>query len=77
MEKEQDMPRVRFTATFDYTPKSKPSMSVHYKAGFEGLVPHAHADAAIAKGKADMVQPAGVGAESNGDVVDQGDATGR
>lgn len=58
MDKEEDMPRVRFSAKFVYTPKNKPSMSISYKQGYEGMVPRGAADAAIAKGVAVLVTPA-------------------
>ncbi len=49
------MPRVRFTANYDHRVNAQ--ATVAYKAGMELSVPTAHADAAIAKGKAVAVKP--------------------
>jgi hypothetical protein len=44
------LPRVRFTADFDFRPK--PGVTIGYKAGWAGLVTTPCANQAIAAGKA-------------------------
>jgi len=47
------MPRIRFTADYDYKPK--PGVTIGYKAGWSGLVHGACAEQAIKLGKAEAV----------------------
>ncbi|MBP0439589.1 hypothetical protein [Tianweitania sediminis] len=49
------MPRVRFTADFDYKPSQQ--VTIAYKAGTEKLVKAACAEKAIAAGKAQEIKP--------------------
>lgn len=56
------MPRVRFTADYDYKPK--PGVTIGYKAGWSGLVHGACAERAAALGKAEYVAVAGPPADA-------------
>lgn len=57
------MPRVRFLADFDFKPSSQVTMA--YRRGEEKLVTTPCAEAAIGKGKAELIdtaEPAGIAA---------------
>jgi hypothetical protein len=57
------MPRVRFTADFDWKPK--PQVTQAYREGFEGMVTTPCAEAAVKAGRA-VRSPAKRKAKANG-----------
>lgn len=48
------MPKVRFSKDFDFKPTSQ--TTIGYKAGYEGLITTAAADAAVAAGVGEVVE---------------------
>ena len=58
------MPRVRFTAPFDWKPR--PQVTQAYRAGFEGMVTTPCAAAAVNAGKAVKIKR-----KAKADVVEQ------